>query len=160
MGWSLRLGAWPGPGLGGAGDGAVVQRGPKLGAGLRGGPLQPGDQARVVPRLQVESRAWLLATACSELTPGAWLSPQLVQEKWHLVDDLSRLLPELSPAPEPLRSRASRPRSLCPGFPCPGSPGPRTPRLRSSTVPSSSRPGSPGASDPVSRFHFPSRAEL
>ncbi|XP_027281348.1 transmembrane channel-like protein 8 isoform X2 [Cricetulus griseus] len=85
-----------------------------------------------------------------------------VQEKWHLVDDLSRLLPELSPEPESPRSRASRPRSFCPGFPCPGSPGPRTPRLGSSTRLSSSSPGTPGtpgASDPVSRFHFPSRTE-
>ncbi|KAL6085800.1 hypothetical protein STEG23_030361 [Scotinomys teguina] len=31
----------------------------------------------------------------------------LVQEKWHLVDDLSRLLPELSPEPESPRSLAS-----------------------------------------------------
>ncbi|CAH6776481.1 Tmc8 [Phodopus roborovskii] len=82
-----------------------------------------------------------------------------VQEKWHLVDDLSRLLPELSPEPESPRSRASRPRSFCPGFPCPGSPG-RTPRLGSSTRLSSSSPGAQGASDPASIFHFPSGTEL
>ncbi|XP_038182402.1 transmembrane channel-like protein 8 isoform X2 [Arvicola amphibius] len=83
-----------------------------------------------------------------------------VQEKWHLVDDLSRLLPELSPEPESPRSRASRPRSFCPGFPCPGSPGPRTPRLGPSTRLSSSSPGAPSVSVPVSRFHFPSRTEM
>lgn len=81
----------------------------------------------------------------------------LVQEKWHLVDDLSRLLLELSPEPETPRSRASRPRSFCPGFPCPGSPGPRTPLKGPSTRLSSS---SSGASVPVSKFHFPSRTEL
>ncbi|XP_055448365.1 transmembrane channel-like protein 8 isoform X2 [Psammomys obesus] len=80
-----------------------------------------------------------------------------VQEKWHLVDDLSRLLPELSPEPDSPHSRASRPRSFCPGFPCPGSPGPRTPRLGPSTRLSSS---SSGASVPASRFHFPSHTEL
>ncbi|XP_005350998.1 transmembrane channel-like protein 8 [Microtus ochrogaster] len=85
-----------------------------------------------------------------------------VQEKWHLVDDLSRLLPELSPEPESPRprSRASRPRSFCPGFPCPGSPGPRTPRLGPSTRLSSSSSGAPSASVPVARFHFPSRTEM
>ncbi|XP_075846352.1 transmembrane channel-like protein 8 isoform X4 [Microtus pennsylvanicus] len=85
-----------------------------------------------------------------------------VQEKWHLVDDLSRLLPELSPEPESPRPRsiASRPRSFCPGFPCPGSPGPRTPRLGPSTRLSSSSSGAPSASVPVSRFHFPSRTEM
>ncbi|KAM5306872.1 transmembrane channel-like protein 8 [Glossophaga mutica] len=58
-----------------------------------------------------------------------------VQEKWHLVEDLSRLLPEPglgdSRGPESPLSRSSRPRSFCPGFPCPGSPGspgPRSPR--------------------------------
>ncbi|XP_034362357.1 transmembrane channel-like protein 8 isoform X2 [Arvicanthis niloticus] len=83
-----------------------------------------------------------------------------VQEKWHLVDDLSRLLPELSPEPESSHSRASRPRSFCPGFPCPGSPGPRTPRLRPSNRLSSSSLGTPSASVPASRFHFPSSTEL
>lgn len=83
-----------------------------------------------------------------------------VQEKWHLVDDLSRLLPELSPEPGSPHSRASRPRSFCPGFPCPGSPGPRTPRLAPSNRLSSSSLGAPSASVPASRFHFPSRTEL
>ncbi|XP_052053837.1 transmembrane channel-like protein 8 isoform X2 [Apodemus sylvaticus] len=83
-----------------------------------------------------------------------------VQEKWHLVDDLSRLLPELSPEPESPHSRASRPRSFCPGFPCPGSPGPRTPRLGPSNRLSSSSLGDPSTSVPASRFHFPSRTEL
>ncbi|XP_038402406.1 transmembrane channel-like protein 8 isoform X4 [Canis lupus familiaris] len=74
-----------------------------------------------------------------------------VQEKWHLVEDLSRLLPEGSGVPvgpESPHSRASRPRSFCPGFPCPGSPGPRAPR-----------PG-PCLEDSVSRFRFSSGAEL
>ncbi|XP_062072128.1 transmembrane channel-like protein 8 [Lepus europaeus] len=70
-----------------------------------------------------------------------------VQEKWHLVEDLSRLLPEPgqneAPGPESPLSRDSRPRSFCPGFPCPGSPGPRPP--------------GPG---PVHRFRFPSGREL
>ncbi|XP_029409407.1 transmembrane channel-like protein 8 isoform X2 [Nannospalax galili] len=86
-----------------------------------------------------------------------------VQEKWHLVEDLSRLLPELSPGLESPHSRASRPRSFCPGFPCPGSPGPRTPRPGPSgadpTKLSSLSPGGPGASVPTSRFRFPSGAE-
>ncbi|XP_036078944.1 transmembrane channel-like protein 8 isoform X2 [Rousettus aegyptiacus] len=64
-----------------------------------------------------------------------------VQEKWHLVEDLSRLLPE-SP-----HSLSPRPRSFCPGFPCPGSPAPR---------PSGSeRP----PADPACRFRFPSGAD-
>ncbi|XP_036766292.2 transmembrane channel-like protein 8 isoform X3 [Manis pentadactyla] len=70
-----------------------------------------------------------------------------VREKWHLVEDLSRLLPEpdpgCSPGPASPRCRASRPRSFCPGFPCPGSP----------------RPG-PSPSDPAGRFRFPSASEL
>ncbi|XP_007958035.1 transmembrane channel-like protein 8 [Orycteropus afer afer] len=55
-----------------------------------------------------------------------------VKEKWHLVEDLSRLLPETEPSdssgPKSPHSRASRPRSFCPGFPCPGSPSPGSPR--------------------------------
>ncbi|KAL1779195.1 transmembrane channel 8 isoform X1 [Sigmodon hispidus] len=81
-----------------------------------------------------------------------------VQEKWHLVDDLSRLLQELGQEPESPHSL--RPRSFCPGFPCPGSPGPKTPRLGQPTRQSASSPRGPGASVPVSRFHFPSRTEL
>lgn len=49
-----------------------------------------------------------------------------VQEKWHLVDDLSRLMPDT--CPESPLSPASHPRSFCPGFPCPGSPGPWPPK--------------------------------
>ncbi|XP_074081158.1 transmembrane channel-like protein 8 isoform X2 [Macrotis lagotis] len=53
-----------------------------------------------------------------------------VREKWHLVEDLSRLLQESGGSdswrPESPNSRSSRPRSFCPGFPCPGSPRPRS----------------------------------
>ncbi|XP_057392595.1 transmembrane channel-like protein 8 isoform X6 [Balaenoptera acutorostrata] len=84
-----------------------------------------------------------------------------VQEKWHLVDDLSRLLPEPgsgdSLGPESSHSRGSRPRSLCPGFPCPGSPGPRPPRPE----PSLEDPaGLRGAPVPIRRCRFPSGSEL
>ncbi|XP_024902799.1 transmembrane channel-like protein 8 isoform X5 [Pteropus alecto] len=64
-----------------------------------------------------------------------------VQEKWHLVEHLSRLLPESPHALSP------RPRSFCPGSPCPGSPASRPPR-----------PGRPLA-DPTCRFRFPSGAD-
>ncbi|XP_045670404.1 transmembrane channel-like protein 8 isoform X5 [Ursus americanus] len=84
-----------------------------------------------------------------------------VQEKWHLVEDLSRLLPEPgsggSVGPESPHSRASRPRSFCPGFPCPGSPGPRTPRP-GACLEDPARPC--GAPVPASRFRFPSSSEL
>ncbi|EHB01004.1 Transmembrane channel-like protein 8 [Heterocephalus glaber] len=57
------------------------------------------------------------------------LRKQLVWEKWHLGEELSRLLPEPgsseSPIPDSPHFRASRPRSFGPGFPSPGSPGPR-----------------------------------
>eukprot|EP00069_Balaena_mysticetus_P020894 bmy_13160T0 len=84
-----------------------------------------------------------------------------VQEKWHLVDDLSRLLPEPgsgdSLGPESPHSRGSRPRSLCPGFPCPGSPGPRPPRPE----PSLEDPaGLRGVPVPARRCRFPSGSEL
>ncbi|XP_036691259.1 transmembrane channel-like protein 8 isoform X4 [Balaenoptera musculus] len=84
-----------------------------------------------------------------------------VQEKWHLVDDLSRLLPEPgsgdSLGPESPHSRGSRPRSLCPGFPCPGSPGPRHPRPE----PSLEDPaGLRGVPVPARRCRFPSGSEL
>ncbi|XP_045840125.1 transmembrane channel-like protein 8 isoform X2 [Meles meles] len=84
-----------------------------------------------------------------------------VQEKWHLVEDLSRLLPEKgsggSMGPESPPSGASRPRSFCPGFPCPGSPGPRAPR----PGPCFEDPARPGGG-PVAtpRFRFPSGSEL
>ncbi|XP_077922314.1 transmembrane channel-like protein 8 isoform X2 [Halichoerus grypus] len=84
-----------------------------------------------------------------------------VQEKWHLVEDLSRLLPEPgsggSVGPESPHSRASRPRSFCPGFPCPGSPGPRAPRP-GPCLEDPARPG--GAPVPAPRFRFPSGSEL
>ncbi|XP_062937409.1 transmembrane channel-like protein 8 [Cynocephalus volans] len=91
-----------------------------------------------------------------------------VQEKWHLVEDLSRLLPEPGPSKSPgldsPHSRASRPRSFCPGFPCPGSPGPRSPRPGPSLVDSpgmrSPGPGPHGAPVPACRFRFPSGTEL
>ncbi|KAM8784906.1 transmembrane channel-like protein 8 isoform 2-T2 [Rhynchonycteris naso] len=71
-----------------------------------------------------------------------------VQEKWHLVEELSRLLqePGLSDSLEPEfpHSISSRPRSFCPGSPCPSTPRPR-----------SSRP-SPSHMDPTCRFCFPS----
>uniref|UniRef100_A0A8C9PP53 Transmembrane channel-like protein n=1 Tax=Spermophilus dauricus TaxID=99837 RepID=A0A8C9PP53_SPEDA len=92
------------------------------------------------------------------------LRKQLVwqgREKWHLVEDLSRLLPEPapsdSPGPESPLSRASRPRSFCPGFPCPGSPGPRAPRPGPSRVVPTGSPGCPG---PSSRFRYPSGGAL
>ncbi|KAF3817204.1 hypothetical protein GH733_011604 [Mirounga leonina] len=84
-----------------------------------------------------------------------------VQEKWHLVEDLSRLLPEPgsggSVGPESPHSRASRPRSFCPGFPCPGSPGPRVARP-GPCLEDPARPG--GAPVPAPRFRFPSGSEL
>ncbi|XP_027968657.1 transmembrane channel-like protein 8 isoform X2 [Eumetopias jubatus] len=84
-----------------------------------------------------------------------------VQEKWHLVEDLSRLLPAPgsggSVGPESPHSRASRPRSFCPGFPCPGSPGPRAPRPEP-CLEDPARPG--GAPVPAPRFRFPSGSEL
>ncbi|XP_044777602.1 transmembrane channel-like protein 8 [Neomonachus schauinslandi] len=84
-----------------------------------------------------------------------------VQEKWHLVEDLSRLLPEPgsggSVGPESPHSRASRPRSFCPGFPCPGSPGPGVPRP-GPCLEDPARPG--GAPVPAPRFRFPSGSEL
>uniref|UniRef100_A0A673VKH3 Transmembrane channel-like protein n=1 Tax=Suricata suricatta TaxID=37032 RepID=A0A673VKH3_SURSU len=83
-----------------------------------------------------------------------------VQEKWHLVEDLSRLLPEPgsgdSVGPESLHFRASRPRSFCPGFPCPGSPGQDQwpgPCLEDPA-------GLFGDRSPARRFRFPSGSEL
>ncbi|XP_053426531.1 transmembrane channel-like protein 8 isoform X2 [Nycticebus coucang] len=75
-----------------------------------------------------------------------------VQEKWHLVDDLSRLLPEPDLGPASPHSRASHPRSVCPGFPCPGSPGPRAPR----PGPSLEDPTELRSPGPAHRFRFPS----
>uniref|UniRef100_G1QGR3 Transmembrane channel-like protein n=1 Tax=Nomascus leucogenys TaxID=61853 RepID=G1QGR3_NOMLE len=91
-----------------------------------------------------------------------------VQEKWHLVEDLSRLLPEPglsdSPGPKSPASQASRPRSFCPGFPCPGSPGPQAPRPGPSVVDAaglrSPCPGQHGTPASARRFRFPRGAEL
>ncbi|XP_063562130.1 transmembrane channel-like protein 8 isoform X3 [Gorilla gorilla gorilla] len=91
-----------------------------------------------------------------------------VQEKWHLVEDLSRLLPEPgpsdSPGPKYPASQASRPQSFCPGFPCPGSPGPQAPRPGPFVVDAaglrSPCPGQHGAPASARRFRFPSGAEL
>nr|XP_011718335.1 transmembrane channel-like protein 8 isoform X2 [Macaca nemestrina] len=91
-----------------------------------------------------------------------------VQEKWHLVEDLSRLLPEPgpsdSPGPKSPASQASRPRSFCPGFPCPGSPGARAPPPGPSVVDAaglrSTCPGPHGTPASARRFRFPSVAEL
>nr|XP_024090438.2 transmembrane channel-like protein 8 [Pongo abelii] len=91
-----------------------------------------------------------------------------VQEKWHLVEDLSRLLPEPgpsdSPGPKYPASQASRPRSFCPRFPCPGSPGPQAPRPGPSVVDAaglrSPCPGQHGTPASARRFRFPSGAEL
>ncbi|XP_022379049.1 transmembrane channel-like protein 8 isoform X2 [Enhydra lutris kenyoni] len=84
-----------------------------------------------------------------------------VQEKWHLVEDLSRLLPETgsggSVGPESPPSRASRPRSFCPGFPCPRSPGPRAPRP-GPCLEDPARPGGGPVAAP--RFRFPSGSQL
>ncbi|XP_075415816.1 transmembrane channel-like protein 8 [Tenrec ecaudatus] len=91
-----------------------------------------------------------------------------VKDKWHLVEDLSRLLSESgpidSPGPEfPRPGGASRPRSFCPGFPCPGSPGPRSPWLGSSLGhPAGIHSHSPGphrSPVPVCRFRYPSTVE-
>ncbi|EAW89494.1 transmembrane channel-like protein 8 [Homo sapiens] len=91
-----------------------------------------------------------------------------VQEKWHLVEDLSRLLPEPgpsdSPGPKYPASQASRPQSFCPGCPCPGSPGHQAPRPGPSVVDAaglrSPCPGQHGAPASARRFRFPSGAEL
>ncbi|XP_013361428.1 PREDICTED: transmembrane channel-like protein 8 isoform X2 [Chinchilla lanigera] len=91
-----------------------------------------------------------------------------VQEKWRLVEELSRLLQEPgsneSPIPDSPHFRTSRPRSFGPGFPSPGSPGPRDPGRDSPTQTppwlSSSYPGSLGAPAPGPRLRFPSGAEL
>ncbi|XP_011718335.2 transmembrane channel-like protein 8 isoform X2 [Macaca nemestrina] len=91
-----------------------------------------------------------------------------VQEKWHLVEDLSRLLPEPgpsdSPGPKSPASQASCPRSFCPGFPCPGSPGARAPPPGPSVVDAaglrSTCPGPHGTPASARRFRFPSVAEL
>ncbi|XP_023569702.1 transmembrane channel-like protein 8 isoform X2 [Octodon degus] len=89
-----------------------------------------------------------------------------VQEKWRLVEELSRLLQEPGSSesliPDSPRFRASHPRFSGPGFWSPGSPGPESPARDPSTrTPpwlSSSYPGSRDSPGP--RFRFPSGTEL
>ncbi|XP_077022220.1 transmembrane channel-like protein 8 isoform X1 [Tamandua tetradactyla] len=91
-----------------------------------------------------------------------------VKEKWHLVEDLSRLLPEPGPGGFPgfesPRFQASRPRSFCPGFPCPGSPDPRShgpgPSPVGAAGPRPPRGGPRSAPTPACRFRFSSAAEM
>ncbi|KAM9209358.1 transmembrane channel-like protein 8 [Dugong dugon] len=98
-----------------------------------------------------------------------------VREKWHLVEDLSRLLQEPGsngfPGLESPHSRASRPQSFCPGFPCPGSPRPKSPQpVRSLGHPAGPRSPCPGPRSPcpgpgdapasACSFVFPGAAEL
>ncbi|XP_059527389.1 transmembrane channel-like protein 8 isoform X3 [Myotis daubentonii] len=122
-----------------------------------------GSQAFSFPLLILLSLVLTVCVSQSQANARAiqGLRKQLVwqvQEKWHLVEDLSRLLPELglgdSPGPQSPHSPSSRPRSFCPGFPCPGSPGPRSPKVLRSPRPS------PSHADPACRFRFPSGAEL
>ncbi|XP_048222852.1 transmembrane channel-like protein 8 [Perognathus longimembris pacificus] len=89
-----------------------------------------GSQAFSFPLLLLLSLVLTVCISQSQANARAidGLRKQLVwqvREKWHLVEDLSRLLTEPDPGAPP--SRASRPRSICPGFPCPGSPGPSSP---------------------------------
>ncbi|EPQ18935.1 Transmembrane channel-like protein 8 [Myotis brandtii] len=122
-----------------------------------------GSQAFSFPLLILLSLVLTVCVSQSQANARAiqGLRKQLVwqvQEKWHLVEDLSRLLPELglgdSPGPQSPHSPSSRPRSFCPGFPCPGSPGTRSPKALRSPRPS------PSHADPACRFRFPSSAEL
>ncbi|XP_027986279.2 transmembrane channel-like protein 8 isoform X2 [Eptesicus fuscus] len=122
-----------------------------------------GSQAFSFPLLILLSLVLTVCVSQSQANARAvqGLRKQLVwqvQEKWHLVEDLSRLLPEPGLAdslgPKSPHSPSSRPRSLCPGFPCPGSPGPRSPQALRSPRPS------PSHADPACRFRFPSSAEL
>ncbi|KAM6175988.1 LOW QUALITY PROTEIN: transmembrane channel-like protein 8 [Erethizon dorsatum] len=90
-----------------------------------------------------------------------------VQEKWRLVEELSRLLQEPGSSesliPDSPHFRASRPRSFGPGFPSPSSPAQEPRPGPSHTDPawlSSSYPGSRGAPAPGPRFRFPSGTEL
>ncbi|XP_012516772.1 PREDICTED: transmembrane channel-like protein 8 [Propithecus coquereli] len=82
-----------------------------------------------------------------------------VQEKWHLVEDLSRLLRELDPGeypcPESPHSRASHRRPFCPGFPCPGSPGPRPPWPGPSLADPGLRSPGPGSRSSETRPQVP-----
>nr|XP_036268108.1 transmembrane channel-like protein 8 isoform X1 [Pipistrellus kuhlii] len=122
-----------------------------------------GSQAFSFPLLILLSLVLTVCVSQSQANARAiqGLRKQLVwqvQEKWHLVEDLSRLLPEPgladSPGPTSPRSPSSRPQSLCPGFPCPGSPGPRSPQALRPPRPA------PSPADPACRFRFPSSSEL
>lgn len=166
MGVVLRVVSWwawsqAGPGRGGVYGRRSVGRGRrwsgKLGSSGGAGP-QSGycELGCIFPRPPAGERRRAPNRPARPLPP-----PQQVQEKWHLVDDLSRLLSEPSSGdslgPESPVSRGSRPRSFCPGFPCPGSPGPRPRR----PGPSLEDPaGLRGVSVPAHRFRFPSSSEL
>ncbi|XP_072795797.1 transmembrane channel-like protein 8 isoform X1 [Vicugna pacos] len=125
-----------------------------------------GSQAFSFPLLVLLSLVLTVCVSQSQANARAirGLRKQLVwqvQEKWHLVDDLSRLLPEPGPGdslgPESPLSRSSRPRSFCPGFPCPGSPGSRSPRPGPSLKDLTELRGVPVAAH---RFRFPSGSKL
>ncbi|XP_032312620.1 transmembrane channel-like protein 8 isoform X6 [Camelus ferus] len=125
-----------------------------------------GSQAFSFPLLVLLSLVLTVCVSQSQANARAirGLRKQLVwqvQEKWHLVDDLSRLLPEPGPGdslrPESPLSRSSRPRSFCPGFPCPGSPGSRSPRPGPSLKDPTELRGVPVAAH---RFRFPSGSKL
>nr|XP_045369482.1 transmembrane channel-like protein 8 isoform X6 [Camelus bactrianus] len=125
-----------------------------------------GSQAFSFPLLVLLSLVLTVCVSQSQANARAirGLRKQLVwqvQEKWHLVDDLSRLLPEPGPGdslrPESPLSRSSRPRSFCPGFPCPGSPGSRSPRSGPSLKDPTELRGVPVAAH---RFRFPSGSKL
>lgn len=143
----------------GGGASAGRGEGEASGGGLAGNSRQRTAELLRHGGLLVQAGSW--EEACARNRPLAPPPQQQVQEKWHLVEDLSRLLPEPgsggSVGPESPHSRASRPRSFCPGFPCPGSPGPRTPRP-GACLEDPARPC--GAPVPASRFRFPSSSEL
>ena len=155
-----RAGAGPGQGgvygrrlVGRGRSGTGKQRELRLGRGLRAATAC--SAASSPARLRVRGGA--APNRPARLLPP----PQQVQEKWHLVDDLSRLLSEPSSGdslgPESPVSRGSRPRSFCPGFPCPGSPGPRPRRPGPSLE---DHAGLRGVSVTAHRFRFPSGSEL
>lgn len=132
------LQAW-GPGLMGLRPWAEADSGILAGAwslaGWAGRRWEPGGAGRGLGAAGAGSASAPPAGGrrpCSLCVPRSPPPPQQVQEKWHLVDDLSRLLPEPglgdSLGPESPLSRGSRLRFFCPGSPCPGSPGPGSPR--------------------------------
>ncbi|XP_063098105.1 transmembrane channel-like protein 8 isoform X2 [Cavia porcellus] len=91
-----------------------------------------------------------------------------VQEKWRLVEELSRLLQEPGSSesliPGSSNFRTSRPWSFGAGFPSPGPLGPKNlsqdPSTPTSPWLSSSYPGSRGTLEPGPRFRFTSATEL